>query len=291
MKRFAIILLFLVLPLLLRAQDKRIVVSQFKADIQDARAVINAVPDNNGRNTALIDIVSTIGQDVTFEGIVGEPQYRNGNWLIRVAEGTHSIKITIPGYKQYTYSFPLDIMPQSGKVYKMDISLLMDTKLRSLISPVFSYNQSQMSFGAMLAFCKKNGFYSKAKTDFTFGITPTAECDAEGRVGGVKGWFTGKAESSRLSFTGGYIRQLFNLQGSYAMYAYVGGGYGYRTLAWEMYGADGNYEFAKVIPSSFDGYELDLGLVFRLGGLAVTAGIQTNQFKYYEGNFGFGVMF
>lgn len=291
MNRLVIILLFLVLPFLLRAQDKRIVVSQFKADIQDARAVINAVPDNNGLNTALIEIASTIGPDATFEGIVGAPQYRSGNWLVRVAENTRSIKVMVPGCKQYVYTFPQDLLPQSGKVYKMDISLMVDTKLRTLISPIFSYNQSQMSFGAMLALCKKNGFYTKAKTDFTFGVNQTVECDAEGMVGGVKGWFTGKEESSRLSFTGGYMRQLFNVQSTYAMYGYMGGGYGYRTLAWEMYGADGNYEFAKVAPNSFDGFELDLGIVFRLGGVAIVAGIQTNQFKYYEGNFGLGVMF
>ena len=292
MKRLFLILSVLFLPLLLRAQDKRIVAKSFQLDMQDARARTSAVYDNNNRLTALVEIVSTIGDKAFFEGIVGEPVYKNGNWLVRVAEGTSSIKITVPDFKQFEYSFPKGIQPEPGAVYKLDLDIEAVQKLRTLIMPVFSYNQSQMSFGLLLAVCKGwIGGYTKAKTDFTFGIKPIVDCDAEGRINGEKGWFTGTEETFRLSFTAGYMGEFLSIGNSSSLYGYVGGGYGSRLLAWEIYGKEGNYEYARVTPNSFTGFEAELGLVFRWNWITIMAGVQTNQFKYYEVNLGVGLMF
>ena len=85
--------------------------------------------------------------------------------------------------------------------------------------------------------------------------------------------------------TGGYLRKLAD-----PLYLYVGGGYGSRILAWKMY-ADGDYAWARVTDNSFTGYEAELGLIYRPGIIAFSAGVQTNQFKYYEANVGIGVMF
>ena len=110
-------------------------------------------------------------------------------------------------------------------------------------------------------------------------------------IDGIKGWFTGEIETKRLAFTAGYMRQLFSATHNSSLYLYAGGGYGYRALLWRMYGNDGGYEYAKVSPASVSGYEIEAGLVYRLGGIAFLAGVQTNQFKYTEASLGIGVMF
>ena len=43
--------------------------------------------------------------------------------------------------------------------------------------------------------------------------------------------------------------------------------------------------------NSFTGYEAELGLIYRPGVISFSAGVQTNQFKYYEANVGIGLMF
>ena len=87
------------------------------------------------------------------------------------------------------------------------------------------------------------------------------------------------------------MRHLTDLGDNGSLYAYVGGGYGTRTLAWQMYGSDGDYQYAKVVPSSFSGIEAETGVVVRLGGVVLSAGAQTNSFKFWEANIGVGVMF
>jgi phosphate-selective porin OprO/OprP len=125
-----------------------------------------------------------------------------------------------------------------------------------------------------------------AKSDFKFGLNPALSCDDDGRVDGVVGWFTGNEKKSRLALTGGYLRKLAD-----PLYLYVGGGYGTRVLAWEMYVDENQYEYVRVEPKSFKGFEAELGLIFRTGIVAFSAGVQTNQFKYYEANVGIGLMF
>jgi len=62
-------------------------------------------------------------------------------------------------------------------------------------------------------------------------------------------------------------------------------------VAWQTPGADGEYQYAKVVPSSFQGVEAETGVVVRLGGFVLSAGVQSNSFKFYEANLGVGVMF
>lgn len=292
MKRIVLIgLLFL--PLFLYGQNKQVVIRNFKqADITDTRAYTTPVMDQNGRLTALLDIsMSVMDSTIRFDGIIDAPDFYLGSCLIHVAEGSRQIRISVPGCSPIDYFFPTT--PVSGKVYEMKLEIVEIEENRTLILPLFSYTTSQPSYGLMMSFLWKGyGPYVKAKTNFTFGLNTPSECDANGVINGVKGWFTGGSKTSRLAITAGFMGLLpFGNSRNFAMYAYVGGGYGNRVLAWESYGEDGEYEYTKVTPYSYQGIEAELGLVLRFSSFAVMGGVQTNQFRHVEANLGLGFMF
>ena len=296
MKKFCTILLLLAFSLTVNAQNQRLVVRSLnKSDIGDMRARTSPVMDRNNKLSALLDIsFAASDASVQFEGAVGEPVQLPGEWIIHIPEGTTRIKISMEDCKPVEFVFPENMIPESGMVYLMDLDVEEAVKLRTLILPSVSLGFTQpthLSYGMMLGFCKRNGGYVRIKSDFTFGLNTVGECDAEGNIDGVKGWFTGESKKSRFAVTAGYLRHCFDMGDNASMYAFVGGGYGNRTVAWQMYGTDGEYQYAKVAPSSFNGVEVETGLIFRLGGFVVSAGVQTNSFKFYEANLGIGVMF
>ena len=276
-------------------QEKRAIVRSFReSGVGDMRARTAPVFDNNQKLTALIDVSVASEGEVVFEGIVGQPVRRPGSWLIHVAEGTDQIKITIPGCKMIKYSFPGSPAIQSGMVYLLDIDLEVKDKLRTLIMPVLAYDGSQPSFGLMLGLCKKHGFYLKTEYDFGFQFNPFedyTEVDADGMVDGVKGWFTGQSALGRLTFSGGYLGQPLGFMRRASLYSYAGGGYGARTLVWELYSKNGSYEYVEVVPSTFKGIVAETGLLYRLDGLAFSLGVQTISFDYLSVNVGLGLMF
>lgn len=303
MKKGLTLILLILATVSLMAQNRRIVVKSFsKSEVSDMRARTSPVLDNNRKLAALIDISFAAPDSVVaFEGIVGDPVHYPGEWLVYVPEGTERIKISLPDCKPKDFEFPAGLRPESGVVYRLDLDIEESVKNRTLVMPTASMsftdnssaNGPHFSYGLMLGLCKRNGGYIKVKSDFVFGLETTAECDVNGVVGGVQGWFDGESKMSRSAVTAGYMRHLFNVGEKSSFYGFVGGGYGQRTLAWHMYGKDGEYEWVKVAPGvcSFSGYELELGAIFRAGGFAFSAGVQTNGFKYFEANVGVGLMF
>lgn len=294
MKRLIILLSLALLALGAQAQNSKLIVRNFtKSDIGDMRARTSPVFDNNKKLAALIDITFAASDaTLVFEGAVGEPVQYPGEWLIHVPEGTTRIKISMEDAKPVEFAIPVAI--ESGMVYLMDLDIEEAVKMRTLILPTISTGFSKpmhLSYGVMVGFCKVNGGYFRVKTDFTFGLKTVADTDAEGMIEGVKGWYTGETKKSRFAVTGGYMRHLTDLGDNGSLYAYVGGGYGTRTVAWQMYGSDGDYQYAKVVPSSYSGVEAELGAVVRLGGVVLSVGAQTNSFKFWEANIGVGVMF
>ena len=295
MKRLIILLSLALLALGAQAQNSKLIVRSFtKSDIGDMRARTSPVFDKNKKLAALIDITFAASDaTLVFEGTVGEPVQYPGEWLIRVPEGTTRIKISMEDAKPVEFNIPVAI--ESGMVYLMDLDVEEAVKMRTLILPTLSTGFAKpmhMSYGVMVGFCKVNGGYFRVKTDFTFGLNADVEIDENGLMAdGVKGWYTGENKKSRFAITGGYMRHLTELGDNGSLYAYVGGGYGSRTLAWQTYGADGDYQYAKVVPASFKGIEAETGLIVRLGGFVLSAGVQTNSFKFYEANIGVGVMF
>jgi hypothetical protein len=292
MKRFFFLLALLALPFLLQAQDKRLVVRRFDMNQGDLRAKADPVYDKTHKPAALVEIVFTDRDSIRIEGnIVGNPEHDPGKWAVYMPEGAQWIDLSAAGYAPVRFAFPAETPLLSAHTYLLELGVKTSRSssvnpMWTLVMPTFSYNQSQLSYGLMLGLGRKNGGYVHAKTDFHFGINPSLSCDADGNIQGVKGWFSGEPHKSRFAVTAGYLRQLVQ-----PLYVFVGGGYGSRILAWEMYGAEGSYDLVRVAPSSFTGVEAELGLIFRLGGFALSAGVQTNQFRYYEANVGIGVMF
>ena len=236
--------------------------------------------------SSMVSIFLTTKDSLVFKGnilrtLTGGP----GEWITYIPAGTEWIEVAAEGCEPLHFDFPEDKPLLSAYGYTLNLGVLVTNPVRTLIMPTFSYNQSQYSYGLMLGVCKKNGFYVRAKSDFNFGLDPVLSCDGEGNVDGAKAWFPGESQKSRWALTGGYLRKLGN-----PLFLYIGGGYGTRILAWKMY-ADGDYEWARVTSNSFTGYEAELGLIYRPGVISFSAGVQTNQFKYYEANVGIGLMF
>ena len=286
MKRCALILI-LMLPVALLAQERRLVVRNFDVVLLDRRATSDPVLDNNGTPTALIEITLATSDSLQVEGNFVGYKYESGKLLVYMPSDSKWIDLALTGCEPFHFDFPptKPLLPATSYVLELGIKVL--NPMRTLIMPTYSYNKSQYSYGIMLALGKKNGGFVHAKTDFNFGLNPELSCDAEGVIDGVQGWFTDtESRKSRFSITAGYMRQIIE-----PLYVFVGGGYGSRILAWERYVSEGMYDFVRVEPYSFTGYEAELGLIVRLGGFALSAGVQTNQFKYYEANVGIGVMF
>ena len=152
--------------------------------------------------------------------------------------------------------------------------------------PTVSFNTAQSSLGLMIGLCSKRGGYIKAVSDFNFSLNPSLSTNGDGLVAGSHAWFTGRSERSRYSITAGYLRKI-----APPLYIFAGAGYGRRILAWEFFAGGEKYDFAKVNPNSFTGTEAELGAILRIRGLALSAGVQTISFKYYEASIGVGIMF
>ena len=283
----ALFLLVMLVPCRSAAQDKRIVNRSFDADILELRAKTDPVYDKNNQPAAMVSVFLASVDSLTFKGnILAQLHPGPGEWILYIPAGSEWVEVAAEGYDPMHFDFPADKPLLSAYGYTLNLGVLLTNPLRALIMPSFSYNRSHYSYGLMIGIGKRNGGYVHAKSDFKFGLNPTLSCDDNGSVDGVIGWFTGNEKKSRLALTGGYLRKLAD-----PLYLYVGGGYGTRVLAWEMYVGDGQYEYVRVDPKSFTGYEAELGLIFRTGIVAFSAGVQTNQFKYYEANVGIGLMF
>lgn len=291
MKRF-IIILILMLPVALLAQERRLVVRNFDVNLLDPRATTDPVYDKDGKATALIEITLATADSLHVEGNVVGYEYEPGKLLVYMPSDSRWIDLALAGCEPFHFEFPATKPLLPGHAYILELGIKTLNPMRTLIMPTFSYSKSQLSYGIMLALGKKNGGFIHAKTDFHFGLNPTLSCDADGNVNGTKGWFSGESQKSRFAITAGYMRQILEpKEGKMGLYAFVGGGYGSRILAWEMYQSENTYDYVRVDPYSFTGFEVELGALYRLGPVVISVGIQTNQFKYYEANVGIGIMF
>lgn len=85
-----------------------------------------------------------------------------------------------------------------------------------------------------------------------------------------------------MSVTAGYMRRIAK-----PLYAYIGAGYGSRTLAWETV----EDELVKNADHSATGVAAEIGAIGRFGKFAVSVGCQTVNFKYTELSAGVGFFF
>ena len=197
-------------------------------------------------------------------------------------------------YGQHTEDASVDTLKQSSREQQMQARLenyvqLLSTRKkperpRVMVMPVMGFRTSQMSYGLMVAAMRRTGGYIKAKYSFRNTPSDDFECNDVGMSGedGEVQWYTGKTEKSRLSVTGGIVQRLWK-----PFYLYAGVGYGTRTLVWETVGG----KWGKNKDHSLEGVEAEIGGILSAGPMVFSLGLQTNSFKYLEGNLGIGVIF
>ena len=218
-----------------------------------------------------------------FEGnVVGEPIYSPGEIIVYMPAGSNTLTVKSEEYGTLKVDFPMKLKKQVTYRLQLQLELSEDKKIRTLVMPVAGIGEV-FSGGAMLALVRKTGAYVKVKYNFV-GLSTDYECDANGILVGQDSpsYFTGQKKNARLALTGGLLQRVAK-----PVYLYVGAGWGYKRLGWEL--SDGAW--AKNLDSSYQGIEADLGGIYRIKNIALMAGVQTNQFKYWEGTLGVGIMF
>lgn len=271
------------------AQAQELRVSAFQRMDRDLLARTQERLDLNDVPCAIVRVSVANAKDYTFEGnIIGDIIYKPGEALVYMTQGTRNITIKSDAFGTLKYEFTQKLEKQV--VYKLALKLETPDhmKTRTMVMPVAGIGSS-ISYGLMVGVVKKWGWYLKAKYDFKNQET-SGECTSAGTdLQGTPMWFTGETASSRLAITTGAM-----LRVAKPLYLYMGAGYGYKKLAWEMAeGEAGTHSdrWAENKDETATGVEADLGLVFRANNFAFTAGVQSNSFKYFEATVGLGIMF
>ena len=239
--------------------------------------------DRNDVPCAVLRVSVRDAQSFTFAGnIIGEVVYQPGEALVYLTDRSRKIQINSDKFGSLEYEFPERL--KKSVVYRLNLKLVVpeSKKIRTLVMPTIGIGET-MSYGIMVGVVRKWGGYVKAKYNFVNQSTSVSASD-EGFINNTpsKAWFTGEDKASRFSVTAGAMYRI-----TLPLYVYAGVGYGSKTLAWEM--ADG--EWAEAADHSAQGFESEVGLIYRFQNFAVSAGVENTQGKYWEANIGVAVMF
>lgn len=231
-----------------------------------------------------LEVFSLPEQDanVYIDGtLAGQTPYKSDRMPIR------SYKLRI----EKDLFFPIDTVVNisagetNGQTFTMISTIKPKEPRRMLVMAEVGYHPSQLSYGGMIGFVRKNGAYVKFRSDFG-SASADLECDDSGALTsggeGTPYYKEGVTQKARLSVTAGYLRQLWK-----PVYLYAGAGYGSRTLAWET--VEG--ELVKNTDHSAVGVAAELGVIGRLGKFALSVGFHTVNFKHHEVAVGVGIMF
>ena len=231
-----------------------------------------------------LEVFSLPEQDanVYIDGtLAGQTPYKSDRMPIR------SYKLRI----EKDLFFPIDTVVNisagetNGQTFTMISTIKPKEPRRMLVMAEVRYHPSQLSYGGMIGFVRKNGAYVKFRSDFG-SASADLECDDSGALTsggeGTPYYKEGVTQKARLSVTAGYLRQLWK-----PVYLYAGAGYGSRTLAWET--VEG--ELVKNTDHSAVGAAAELGVIGRLGKFALSVGFHTVNFKHHEVTVGVGIIF
>ena len=138
----------------------------------------------------------------------------------------------------------------------------------------------QASFGLTVGSVKKLGWYASLGSNFKF-EKADYECDYEGNISGLSSEYSysGQKSTSRLGVTAGMAFRIYD-----PLYAYVGGGYGFRNVFWQLE----NGSWARCTDDSYQGIAIDAGLMLHFNGFGFSLGVQTIGVKYMEAKIGIG---
>ena len=241
--------------------------------------------DGNEEPCSVIRFITTAkGLEFGQRDIVGEPLYFTGETLVYLPEGSRNITIKHPDYGVLKYDFPEGLAKQG--VYEVALKMIEnpDNRTRALfIAGVNVSAKGKVTPSVMLGFVKKWGGYIKGVSDFSLKASDADfEVDNNGNYNGVPVWIDGNAKLERTAITFGGLYRPWKM-----LYAYAGAGFGSRNV---VYGA-ANDTWAKNVDRSYEGFEAECGAIWRMKGLSLMFGMQTNQFKYMEFSGGIGVIF
>ena len=284
-----LVMMFAMLAMVMLVQAQELKVSAFQRMDRDLLARTQERLDLNDEPCAIVRVSVANAKNYAFEcNVIGDVVYKPGEAIVYMSQGSRNITIKSDEFGSLKYEFTQKLEKQV--MYKLELRLETpdSKKTRTMVMPVGGIG-STISYGLMVGVVKKWGWYLKAKYDFKSQETE-AECTSLGtNTQGTPMWFTGETASTRMAVTTGVMRRLAK-----PLYLYLGAGFGYKNLAWEM--ADGvsgtnSDKWAENVDESYSGIEADLGLVLRTGNVAFTAGVQSNSFKYFEATVGVGIMF
>lgn len=151
----------------------------------------------------------------------------------------------------------------------------------------------QTSFGLTFGSVKKLGWYAsfngniRGFTNLATGFKMDAaeyECDQTGTISTLttEYSYSGDKATSRLGATAGLVYKIND-----PLSVYIGGGYGYRNVLWKL----DSGQWVKCIDDSYRGIAIDAGLVYNIGQLNLSLGVQTIGVKYLEAKIGIGCSF
>lgn len=131
----------------------------------------------------------------------------------------------------------------------------------------------QLSYGISFGSVKKVGWYLSAMSNFDFtGLNVIDKPFDEVAI-------TGNSKTTRLSATAGLVIRMAK-----PVYLKLGAGYGMRIRAAETL----NGQYVKYPANTYEGIEATAGVMFRLGGLAISLDAVTTNFKMMEMKVGLG---
>lgn len=257
--------------------------TNFETLSQDTYATRHKRLDLNDVPCAVLRISVANAKDFTFSGnIVGNVIYNPGEAIVYMPEKSRKIRIKSDKFGIMDVEFPERLVKLN--VYKLTLRVVVPEakKTRTLIMPLVGLGEVT-SMGIMLGIVKKWGGYVKVKHSFS-GQSTSLVCNDQGYIEGTndQAWLTGNSASSRFALTGGLLYRV-----ALPFYLYAGGGFGNKKLAWEM----PNDTWAEVSDASTEGFEVELGGIYRIKNFALSAGVQSNQFKYWEATLGVAFMF
>lgn len=142
----------------------------------------------------------------------------------------------------------------------------------------------QNSFGLMAGICRKAGGYIAIRTNGN----PAFDWN---QASNPHGLYTGKTKKHHFSFSGGFMARLAR-----PVYLYMGGGYLFRTLDWEVSEEVNTYDSSYQTIQNHIGGIVEAGIIGRYKFLSlsagITCGIPSDGFgKYMEATIGIGYVF
>ena len=160
------------------------------------------------------------------------------------------------------------------KEEKTKMEKLETDKTRNIFMLNAAYSVApELSYGLTLASVKKVGWYLSAMSNLDFtGLNVIDKPFDEVAI-------TGNSKTTRISATAGLLIRMAK-----PVYLKVGAGYGMRIRAAETL----NGQYVKYPANTYEGIEATAGVMFRLGGFAISLDAVTTNFQMMEMKVGLG---